>query len=123
MEHNNFECSLLRGERPLGPNDLEIDELFHVDDDSFTFSLDVIAVEREVFGKCLSCDKDESYVQAYVVYEKATGQVHKTMDVVLVLPHDEEEFYCELLPEVRNALKQKMNDYCQGMYGEKLFEP
>lgn len=115
---------LLVGSRPLEPDDLDNFELYSTEvENCLTFGLDVLADEKTVFGRQLSSEQDESYIQTYVNYNEATGQVDSTLDVVLCLPHDEQCFHCELSPEVRESLKQKIDAFCVERYGEHLPEP
>ena len=115
---------LLIGSRPLESDDLDNFELYSTEvENCLTFGLDVLADEETVFGRQLSSERDGSYIQTYVSYDETTGQVDSTLDVVLCLPHDEQCFHCELSPEVRESLKQKIDAFCVAMYGEHLPEP
>ena len=114
------ENALLQGSRPLGPDDLEIFEFYSSEGDGLTFCLDVLTEEEIVFGRQLSNEQEGSYIMAYAVYDEATGQVSDTLDVELRMLHDEKWFYCRLSPEVREALKQKMDSFCVALYGEHL---
>lgn len=113
----------LQGHRPLVPEDLSVYELYYAEDGCLTFCLDVLEEEEIVFGRQLSSEEDESYFVAYVVYDEATGQVSDTLDIELRMLHDEQWFYCELSPEVQDALKQKLDTFCMERYHEHLPEP
>lgn len=114
------ENPLLRGERPLAPDDLAVFERYAVEDSRITFCLDILADEKAVFGRQLSDEREGSYVMPCVVYDEDAGAVQDTMDVELRLPHDEKWFHCELTPEVRAALKEKLDGFCVERYGEHL---
>lgn len=118
-EQNPF----LQGSRPLRPDDFEIYERFSFQDGCLTFCLDLLADEEPVFGRQLSNKQEDSYVMTYAVYDESVGQVRDTLDVELRLPHDEEWFHCELSPEMRESLRQKMDTFCVLTYGEHLPAP
>ncbi len=111
---------LLWGERPLEPEDLAVFELYAAGGSQITFCLDVLADEKAVFGRQLSDEREGSYTMAYVVYDDDTGTVRDAMDVELRQPHDEQWFHCKLSPEVRVALKEKLDEFCVERYQEHL---
>lgn len=122
LEKNDLN-PLLRGSRPLRPDDLEIYERYSTEDACLTFCLDVLAVEESVFGRTLSDKREGTYVVAYAVYDEEAGQVRDALDIELRLPGGEEWFHCELSPEMRELLRQKMNTFCVLTYGEHLPAP
>lgn len=111
---------LLQGGRPLAPDDLAIFERYAVEGSQLTFCLDFLADEKAVFGRQLSDEREGSYIVPYIVYDEDAGAVQDTMDVELRLPHDEKWFHCKLPPEVRVALKEKLDEFCVGLYGKHL---
>lgn len=113
---------LLRGERPLEPEDLTVFELYATEGSRITFCLDVLADEKAVFGRQLSDEREDSYIMPYVVYDEDTGAVRDTMDVELRLPHDERWFHYQLASKLRAALKEKLDAFCVEQYGEHLSE-
>ena len=114
---------LLQGSRPLGPDDLEVYERYSPEDNCLTFCLDVLADEEAVFGRQLSNKQEGARVMAYAVYDEGTGQVRDALGIELRLPHDEKWFHCELSPEMREPLRQKMDVFCVMTYGEHLPSP
>lgn len=114
------ENPLLQGDRPLAPDDLAVFERYAVEGRQITFCLDLLADEKAVFGGQLSDEREGSYIMPYVVYDEDIGAVQDTMDVELRLPHDEKWFHCELTPEMRLALKKKLDEFCVECYGEHL---
>lgn len=111
---------LLRGDRPLEPDDLAVFELYATEDRRLTFCLDLLTEEKAVFGRQLSDERDGSYIMPYVVYDEDTGAVQDTMDVELRLPNGEDWFHCKLSSEVRVALREKLDDFCMERYKEHL---
>ena len=122
LEKNDLN-PLLRGSRPLGPDDLEIYERYSTEDACLTFCLDVLADEESVFGRTLSDKREGTYVVAYAVYDEEAGQVRDALDIELRLPGGEEWFHCELSPEMRESLRQKMDAFCVLSFGEHLPAP
>lgn len=113
-------CPLLQGVRPLEPDDLEVYEYFGEDEGRITFFLDMLTDEQSVFGKTLSCEREGSYAVVYGTYDEATGQVCELLDVEQRYPHDEHWFCCKLTEEVRESLRQKMDDFYMEICGEGL---
>ena len=74
----------------------------------------------EVFGRQLSSEDEDAYVQAYTSCNEHTGEVDDTLDVVVRGPGGDEWFSCTLTPETRAALKEKMELFCVEQYGEHL---
>ena len=103
--------------------DLDIQERIGAERDWITFQFDVLADEQEVFGRQLSSEAEDSYIQAYTSYNEHTGQVDDTLDIVVRSPGGDEWFSCTLPDETRQALKQKMDAFCVALYGEHLPEP
>ena len=58
----------------------------------------------------------------YATYDETKSQVHNTLDVELQFPCYKTWFYCELSPAIKDALKQKIDDFCVESYGEHLSE-
>ena len=114
---------LLQGSRPLRPDDFEIYERFSFQNGCLTFCLKPLADEESVFGRKLSNDREKTCVVAYADYDVRTGQVRDVLSIELRLPHDEEWFHCELSPEMRESLRQKMDTFCVLTYGEHLPAP
>ena len=110
----------LQGGRPLEPKDLDIQEQIGAEDGWVSFRLDVVADEVEVFGRQLSSEDEDAYVQAYTSCNEHTGEVDDTLDVVVRGPGGDEWFSCTLTPETRAALKEKMELFCVQQYGEHL---
>ena len=54
-----------------------------MEDDRVNFCLDVLADEKSVFGRQLSGDAEDSYVQAYTSYMVDTGRVDDTLDIAV----------------------------------------
>ena len=113
----------LQGSRPLTAGDLDVQERTGTENGWITFCLDVLACEEAVFGRQLSCEEDDSYIQAYTSYNEHTGQVDDTLDVVVRSPGGDEWFSCTLTDETRESLKRKMDIFCVALYGEHLPEP
>ena len=114
---------LLQGSRPLRPGDFEIYERFSFQNGCLTFCLKPLADEESVFGRKLSNDREKTRVVAYADYDVRTGQVRDVLSIELRLPYDEEWFHCELSPEMRESLRQKMDTFCVLTYGEHLPAP
>ena len=119
----SIQYPFLQGSRALTAEDLDIQELIGAERNWITFQLDVLADEQEVFGKQLSSEAEDSYIQAYTSYNEHTGQVDDTLDIVVRSPGGDEWFSCTLPDETRQALKQKMDAFCVALYGEHLPEP
>ena len=119
----SIQYPLLQGSRTLTAEDLDIQERIGAERDWITFQFDVLADEQEVFGKQLSSEAEDSYIQAYTSYNEHTGQVDDTLDIVVRSPGGDEWFSCTLPDETRQALKQKMDAFCVALYGEHLPEP
>jgi hypothetical protein len=113
----------LQGSRPLTAGDLDVQERTGTENGWITFCLDVLACEEAVFGRQLSCEEEDSYIQAYTSYHEHTGQVDDTLDVVVRSPGGDEWFSCTLTDETRESLKRKMDIFCVALYGEHLPEP
>ena len=113
----------LQGSRPLTAWDLDVQERTGTENGWITFCLDVLACEEAVFGRQLSCEEDDSYIQAYTSYNAHTGQVDDTLDVVVRSPGGDEWFSCTLTDETRESLTRKMDIFCVALYGEHLPEP
>ena len=94
--------------------------MYASEDDCLTFCLDVLADEKTVFGRQLSSEDEDAYVQAYTSFDEHTGEVDDTLDVVVRGPGGDEWFSCTLTPETRAALKEKMELFCVEQYGEPL---
>lgn len=114
---------LLQGKRPLTADDLDIQERIGAEGGWVTFGLDVLADEETVFGRQLSSEDEDSYIQAYTSRNEHTGQVDDTLDIVVRSPGGDEWFSCALTDEARESLKQKMDAFCLEQYGERLPEP
>ena len=110
----------LQGGRPLELEDLDIQERTGAEGGWISFCLDVVADEVEVFGRQLSSEDEDAYVQAYTSCNEHTGEVDDTLDVVMRGPGGDEWFSCTLTPETRAALKEKMELFCVEQYGEHL---
>ena len=119
----SIQYPLLQGSRTLTAEDLDIQERIGAERDWITFQFDVLADEQEVFGRQLSSEAEDSYIQAYTSYNEHTGQVDDTLDIVVRSPGGDEWFSCTLPDETRQALKQKMDAFCVALYGEHLPEP
>ena len=119
----SIQYPLLQGSRTLTAEDLDIQERIGAERDWITFQFDVLADEQEVFGRQLSSEAEDSYIQAYTSYNEHTGQVDDTLDIVVRSPGGDEWFSCTLPDETRQVLKQKMDAFCAAVYGEHLPEP
>ncbi len=119
----SIQYPLLQGSRTLTAEDLDIQERIGAERDWITFQFDVLADEQEVFGRQLSSEAEDSYIQAYTSYNEHTGQVDDTLDIVVRSPGGDEWFSCTLPDETWQALKQKMDAFCVALYGEHLPEP
>ena len=119
----SIQYPLLQGSRTLTAEDLDIQERIGAERDWITFQFDVLADEQEVFGRQLSSEAEDSYIQAYTSYNEHTGQVDDTLDIVVRSSGEDEWFSCTLPDETRQALKQKMDAFCAAVYGEHLPEP
>ena len=119
----SIQYPLLRGNRPLTALDLDVQERIGLEDERINFCLDVLADEKSVFGRQLSSEAENSYIQAYTSYMVDTGQVDDTLDIVVRSSGEDEWFSCTLPDETRQALKQKMDAFCAAVYGEHLPEP
>ena len=113
----------LQGSRPLTAGDMDVQERTGTENGWITFCLDVLACEEAVFGRQLSCEEEDSYIQAYTSYHEHTGQVDDTLDVVVRSPGGDEWFSCTLTDETRESLKRKMDIFCVALYGDHLPEP
>ena len=117
VEHNpSIQYPYLQGYRPL-LDDLEIQERIGAEDGRISFWLDVLADETAVFGRQLSSEDEDTYVQAYTSYNEHTGEVDGTLDIVARSPGGDEWFSCILTPEARAALKEKLDTFCMEQYG------
>ena len=85
--------------------------------------LDVLADEKSVFGRQLSGEAEDSYVQAYTSYMVDTGRVDDTLDIAVRSSGEDEWFSCILTDEVRESLRQKLDTFCLLTYGEYLPVP
>ena len=119
----SIQYPLLYGNRPLTALDLDVQERIGLEDERINFCLDVLADEKSVFGRQLSSEAENSYIQAYTSYMVDTGQVDDTLDIVVRSSGEDEWFSCTLPDETRQALKQKMDAFCAAVYGEHLPEP
>ena len=115
-----IEYPRLQGCRLLEPEDLDVQERVGAESGWLTFRLDVLADEETVLGRRLSSEEEDTYVQAYTSYNQHTGQVYDTLDIVARSPGGDEWFSCTLTPEVREALKEKMELFCVEEFGEHL---
>ena len=120
--HPSIQYPSLQGDRPLTPEDLEIQERIGAENGRISFCLDVLADETAVFGRQLSSEDEDSYVQAYTSCNEHTGEVDGTLDVVARSPGGDEWFSCILTPETRAALREMMDRFCVEHYGERLPE-
>lgn len=114
---------LLQGNRSLTAADFDVQERIGVEDDRVNFCLDVLADEKSVFGRQLSGDVEDSYVQAYTSYMVDTGRVDDTLDIVVRSSGEDGWFSCILTDEVRESLRQKLDTFCLLTYGEYLPVP
>ncbi len=119
----SIQYPLLHGSRSLTAADLDVQEKIGAEDGRIDFCLDVLADEETVFGRQLSSEEEESYIQSYTSYLEDAGQVDDTLDVVVRSPGGDEWFSCALTEETRESLKWKMDAFCVEMYGEHLPEP
>ena len=119
----SIQYPLLHWSRTFTAEDLDIQERIGAERDWITFQFDVLADEQEVFGRQLSSEAEDSYIQAYTSYNEHTGQVDDTLDIVVRSPGGDEWFSCTLPDETRQVLKQKMDAFCAAVYGEHLPEP
>ncbi len=117
---SSIQYPFLQGEHPLMPGDLEIHERIGSEDGWISFCLDVLADETAVFGRQLSNEDGDTYVQAYTSCNEHTGEVDGTLDIVVRSSGGDEWFSCTLIPETRAALKEKMDIFCMEQYGERL---
>lgn len=120
--HPSIQYPSLQGGRPLTPEDLEIQERIGAENGRISFCLDVLADETAVFGRQLSSEDEDSYVQAYTSCNEHTSEVDGTLDVVVRSPGGDEWFSCILIPETRAALREMMDLFCVEHYGERLPE-
>ena len=120
--HPSIQYPSLQCDRPLTPEDLEIQERIGAENGRISFCLDVLADETAVFGRQLSSEDEDSYVQAYTSCNEHTGEVDGTLDVVARSPGGDEWFSCILTPETRAALREMMDRFCVEHYGERLPE-
>ena len=114
---------LLQGNRSLTAADFDVQERIGVEDDRVNFCLDVLADEKSVFGRQLSGEAEDSYVQAYTSYMVDTGRVDDTLDIAVRSSGEDEWFSCILTDEVRESLRQKLDTFCLLTYGEYLPVP
>ena len=114
---------LLQGNRSLTAADFDVQERIGVEDDRVNFCLDVLADEKSVFGKQLSGEAEDSYVQAYTSYMVDTGRVDDTLDIAVRSSGVDGWFSCILTDEVRESLRQKLDTFCLLTYGEYLPVP
>ena len=112
----------LQGSRPLEAEDLDVQERIGAENGWLSFCLDILAEEEAVFGRQLSSDDEDTYVQAYTSLNEHTGEVDDTLDIVVRSPSGDEWFSCTLIPETRSALREKMDVFCAAQYGEPLPE-
>jgi len=112
----------LQGSRPLEAEDLDIQERIGAENGWLSFCLDILAEEEAVFGRQLSNEDEDAYVQAYTSLNEHTGEVDDTLDIVVRSPGGDEWFSCALTPETRSALREKMDVFCAAQYGEHLPE-
>lgn len=112
----------LQGSCLLEPEDLDVQERIGAEGGWVTFRLDVLAEEETVFGRQLSDEKEDAYVQAYTSRNEHTGEVDDTLDIVVRSPGGDEWFSCALTPETRSVLREKMKVFCAAQYGEHLPE-
>lgn len=63
--HPSIQYPSLQGDRPLMPEELEIHERIGSEDGWISFCLDVLADETAVFGRQLSSEDGDTYVQVY----------------------------------------------------------
>lgn len=119
----SIQYPLLHGSRSLTAADLDVQEKIGAEEGRIDFCLDVLADEETVFGRQLSNEEEESYIQSYTSYLEDAGQVDDTLDVVVRSPGGDEWFSCALTEETRESLKWKMDAFCVEMYGEHLPEP
>lgn len=113
----------LQGSRSLTATDLDVQERIGLDDERINFRLDIFADERSVFGRQLSSETDDSYIQAYTSYMIDTGRVDDTLDIVVRSPGGDEWSSCILTDETRELLRQKIDAFYVMTYGERLPEP
>ncbi len=113
----------LQGNRPLTAADLDVQERIGVEDERINFCLDVLADEKSVFGRQLSSEAEDSYVQAYTSYMLDSGRVDDTLDIVVRSPGGDEWFSCILTDEARESLRQKLDTFCVNTYAERLPSP
>ena len=112
----------LQGSRPLEAKDLDVQERIGAENGWLSFCFDVLAEEEAVFGRQLSNEDEDAYVQAYTSFNEHTGEVDDTLDIVVRSPGGDEWFSCALTPETRSALREKMDVFCAMQYGEHLLE-
>lgn len=112
----------LQGSRPLEAEDLDIQERIGAENGWLSFRLDILAEEEAVFGRRLSNEDEDAYVQAYTSLNEHTGEVDDTLDIVVRSPGGDEWFSCILTPETRSVLREKMDVFCAAQYGEHLPE-
>nr|WP_325215126.1 hypothetical protein [uncultured Oscillibacter sp.] len=114
---------LLQGNRSLTAADLDVRERIGVEDERINFRLDVLADEKSVFGRQLSSEVEDSYIQAYTSYMADTGRVDDTLDIVVRSPGGDEWFSCALTDEARESLWQKLDTFCVNTHAEHLPSP
>lgn len=112
----------LQGSRPLEAEDLDVQERIGAENGWLSFRLDILAEEEAVFGRQLSNEDEDAYVQAYTSLNEHTGEVDGTLDIVVRSPGGDEWFSCALTLETRSALGEKMDVFCAAQYGEHLPE-
>ena len=113
----------LQGNRPLTAADLDVQKRIGVEDERINFCPDVLADEESVFGRQLSNEAEDSYVQAYTSYMLDSGRVDDTLDIVVRSPGGDEWFSCILSDEARESLRQKLDTFCVNTYAEHLPSP
>lgn len=116
------QSSRLQGSRPLEPDDFTVYEYSSSGDGYLTFRLELMTDEKTAFGRQLSSEQENSCIMIYATYDETKSQVHNTLDVELQFPCYKTWFYCELSPAIKDALKQKIDDFCVESYGEHLSE-
>lgn len=108
-------CRLLRGDRPLRADDVEIKEYTGTEDGITTFELELYTDMETVFGSRIAKDED-SYAVIYASYDVGKGTIRGDLHIGLLRDIESEYFVYQMDAELAEAVKQQMDDYCMEEY-------
>ena len=111
----------LKGSRPMEKRDISFSEEVIENDLLLNFYMNVGFDADAVFGTHVCTDENDDFLNVYANYDCENHQVCDDLEVVLQRGDGEEELYRYRLPEeLKDVMREQMDNYCQGTLRKSL---